>query len=49
MKVDESTKNKDIVEKYTIYVEALINIAVKQLVGDIDFVRNLWIGKVEME
>lgn len=35
--------------EYSISVEALINIAVKRLVGDIDFVRNLRIGKVEME
>lgn len=35
--------------EYSISVEALINIAVKRLVSDIDFVRNLRTGKVEIE
>ncbi len=35
--------------EYSISVEALINIAVRRLVGDIDFVRNLRAGKVELE
>lgn len=35
--------------EYSISVEALINIAVKRLIADIDFVRNLRTGKVEIE
>ncbi len=35
--------------EYSISVEALINIAVRRLVGDIDFVRNLRTGRVELE
>ncbi len=35
--------------EYSISVEALINIAVRRLVGDVDFVRNLRTGKVELE
>ncbi len=35
--------------EYSISVEALINIAVRRLVSDIDFVRNLRAGKVELE
>lgn len=33
--------------EYSISVEMLTNIAVKRLVGDIDFVRNLRLGKLE--
>ncbi len=35
--------------EYSISVETLINIAVRRLVGDVDFVRNLRTGKVELE
>lgn len=35
--------------EYSISVEVLINIAVRRLVGDIDFVRNLRTGKVDLE
>lgn len=34
--------------EYTISVETLINIAVKRLVSDIDFVRDLRTGKIEI-
>ena len=33
--------------EYSISVELLVNMAVKQLVQDIDFVRGLRIGKIE--
>lgn len=33
--------------EYSISVEILANIAVERLIGDIDFVRNLRLGKVE--
>ncbi|MCM1441632.1 MAG: hypothetical protein NC131_20855 [Roseburia sp.] len=35
--------------EYSISVEALINIAVKRLASDIDFVRNLRIGNIKIE
>ena len=34
--------------EYSISVETLINIAVKRLVSDIDFVRDLRTGKIEI-
>lgn len=33
--------------EYSISVELLVNIAVKRLLNDIDFVRNLRMGKIE--
>lgn len=33
--------------EYSLSVELLVSIAVKRLISDIDFVRNLRIGKVE--
>lgn len=35
--------------EYSISVETLINIAIKRLISDIDFVRNLRVGKVEQK
>jgi hypothetical protein len=33
--------------EYSVSVELLVNLAVRRLVDDIDFVRNLRIGKIE--
>lgn len=33
--------------EYSVSVELLVNIAVKRLLSDIDFVRNLRMGKIE--
>jgi len=33
--------------EYSVSVESLVNVAVKRLVDDVDFVRNLRIGKTE--
>lgn len=33
--------------EYSVSVELLVNLAVQRLVDDIDFVRNLRIGKIE--
>lgn len=35
--------------EYSVSEEFLINVAVKRLIDDIDFVRNLRIGKAELE
>lgn len=35
--------------EYSLPVERLVNAAVKRLVSDVDFVRGLRIGKIEME
>ena len=35
--------------EYSISVEQLVNAAVKHLLDDVDFVRNLRIGKIELE
>jgi hypothetical protein len=34
--------------EYSISVELLVNLAVRRLVDDVDFVRNLRIGKIEL-
>jgi len=33
--------------EYSVSVEALVNVAVKRLIDDVDFVRNLRIGKMD--
>ena len=33
--------------EYDLSVEALVNVAVKRLINDVDFVRNLRTGKIE--
>ena len=35
--------------EYSVSIELLINVAVKRLIEDIDFVRSLRIGKTELE
>ena len=35
--------------EYSISVELLINVAVKRLINDVDFVRSLRVGKIEKE
>ena len=35
--------------EYSISVEQLVNVAVKHLLDDVDFVRNLRTGKIELE
>ena len=35
--------------EYSVSVELLVNIAVKRLIQDVDFVRGLRIGKIEAE
>lgn len=35
--------------EYSLSVEMLINIAIKRFVSDIDFVRNIRIGKIDLE
>lgn len=35
--------------EYSVSVEELVNVAVKRLLNDVDFVRNLRIGKIEEE
>ena len=35
--------------EYSISVELLINVAVKRLINDVDFVRSLRVGKIELE
>lgn len=35
--------------EYSISIETLIDVAVKRLLNDIDFVRNLRIGKIDAE
>ena len=35
--------------EYSVSVEALVNVAVKRLLNDVDFVRNLRIGKMKSE
>ena len=35
--------------EYSVSVELLVNIAVKRLINDIDFVRGLRVGKIEAE
>ncbi len=35
--------------EYSVSVETLVNVAVKRLVDDVDFVRNLRIGKMDGE
>lgn len=35
--------------EYSISVEMLVNIAVKRLIDDVDFVRGLRIGKIELK
>jgi hypothetical protein len=35
--------------EYSVPAELLINVAVKRLVDDVDFIRNLRAGKIELE
>ena len=35
--------------EYSVPAELLVNVAVKRLIDDVDFVRNLRIGKIKME
>ena len=35
--------------EYSVSIEAIVNMAVKRLLNDIDFVRDLRIGKIEAE
>jgi hypothetical protein len=35
--------------EYSVSAELLINVAVKRLVDDVDFIRNLRAGKIELE
>lgn len=35
--------------EYSVSVELLVNIAVKRLISDVDFVRGLRVGKIEAE
>ena len=35
--------------EYSVSVELLINVAVKRLINDVDFVRSLRVGKIEKE
>jgi hypothetical protein len=35
--------------EYSVSTELLVNVAVKRLVDDVDFIRNLRVGKIELK